>query len=138
MDGWFCTELPDVDITKPLQWPDESAEYLYLSHVLEHVSCADAMRFLKEAYRILAPGGKLRIVVPEIAFYMNRPHVQDLCEGHGHMQTFSYSNLQAMIYGAGFDAAKVRETGRMEIDAHSQTIGEEKDLIESLRVEAIK
>jgi len=138
LDGWLCTDIDEADIRQPLKFGDASASQLYASHVVEHVTSGESMRFFKECFRVLVPGGTLRIVVPEIARYMGREHIQDLCEGHGHFQTFCFDNLQAMLFGAGFDLEKIKETGRKEIDVHYKTIGDAKDLVESLHVEAIK
>ena len=78
------------------------------------------MRFLKEVYRVLAPDGLVRIVVPSInGQFMCREHIEDLCTGHGHFQTFSFQTLHAMLYAAGFDKDKIFETGRDDdIDWH--------------------
>ncbi len=46
---------------------DNSAELIYSSHFLEHLEYPEpAGFFLKECFRILKPGGKIRIVVPGI------------------------------------------------------------------------
>ena len=55
------------DLTRPLPWPDESAEHIYSSHTLEHLRREDGQRLLEECFRILRPGGSLRIVVPDLA-----------------------------------------------------------------------
>jgi SAM-dependent methyltransferase len=48
----------------PIQ--DKSVEALYSSHMLEHLDRSAAREFLKEATRVLVPGGHLRIVVPDL------------------------------------------------------------------------
>lgn len=55
-----------VDATKHLPLPDNSVEVLYTSHMIEHLDREEVKLFLREAYRILAPGGIIRIVVPDI------------------------------------------------------------------------
>ena len=45
---------------------DASAQCVYHSHVLEHLPREVARTFLLECKRILAPGGILRIVVPDL------------------------------------------------------------------------
>lgn len=47
----------------------ESVGYIYARHMLEHLSFADARRALNEWRRVLADGGILHIVVPDIAFH---------------------------------------------------------------------
>jgi len=54
------------DAIKGLPVKDETVEVLYSSHMLEHLDRNEADKFLKEAYRILLPGGIIRISVPDI------------------------------------------------------------------------
>ncbi len=54
------------DLRKPLPWPDASASAIYSSHTLEHLSKHDGARFLRECSRVLAPGGVIRIAVPDL------------------------------------------------------------------------
>jgi SAM-dependent methyltransferase len=46
--------------------PDAAASCVYHSHVLEHLPLDVARRFLTECHRVLAPGGILRVVVPDL------------------------------------------------------------------------
>lgn len=138
MDGFLCTDIAECDITKPLPWDDNTVEYAFISHCAEHVTSAECMRFFRNVHRILVPHGTFRVIVPAIGLHMNREHIQNLCEGHGHVQSFSFESLRAMLYGAGFEIANIRQTDRKPIDHHHNVIGEDKDYIESLRVEAVK
>lgn len=45
--------------------PDNVADLIYMSHVLEHVSHRDIIATLREMHRILKDGGVLRISVPD-------------------------------------------------------------------------
>ena len=54
------------DLRKPLIFPDSSMSAVYSSHTLEHLYRADAERLLHEVYRVLKPGGTVRIVVPDL------------------------------------------------------------------------
>lgn len=61
---------PDItlhDLRRALPWPDASAGAIYSSHTLEHLDREEGERFLRECARVLAPGGVLRIVVPDLA-----------------------------------------------------------------------
>lgn len=49
-----------------LPFGPESVDAIYSSHMLEHLSRSEAKRFLLEAKRVLRPGGRLRIVVPDL------------------------------------------------------------------------
>jgi predicted SAM-dependent methyltransferase len=53
----------------PLPVPDGVAEAVYSSHTLEHVTNAAVVNCLREAYRVLKPGGYLRITSPDIELF---------------------------------------------------------------------
>ncbi len=54
------------DIRKPFPYRDGTFEVVYASHVLEHLTPADAAALLREAHRVLGPGGIVRIAVPDL------------------------------------------------------------------------
>jgi len=55
-----------IDLKKKLPFHENYFDLVYHSHVLEHFTCADAKNLLDECYRILKPGGIIRIVVPDL------------------------------------------------------------------------
>lgn len=61
-EGILC-----CDIRRRLPFADASVAALYASHILEHVYRSEAVAFLREARRVLRPGGICRIVVPDAA-----------------------------------------------------------------------
>jgi predicted SAM-dependent methyltransferase len=63
-----------ADATK-IPCEDGVCEVLYSSHMVEHLDPDEAKSFLREAMRILRPGGIMRIAVPDI-----QKHVSDYCE----------------------------------------------------------
>jgi cephalosporin hydroxylase/predicted SAM-dependent methyltransferase len=54
------------DLTQALPLDDGSCAVVYHSHVLEHLPKADAPRFIAECFRVLKPGGILRVAVPDM------------------------------------------------------------------------
>jgi predicted SAM-dependent methyltransferase len=46
--------------------PSDTFDAVYHSHVLEHFAKADGEKFIAECYRILKPGGILRIALPNL------------------------------------------------------------------------
>lgn len=54
------------DVRNPLPFPADSAEVVYSSHLLEHLYFEEAGELVRECFRVLAPGGVLRIVVPDL------------------------------------------------------------------------
>ncbi len=51
--------------------PDDCADYVFASHFLEHLSQRHGEQLVREAARILRPGGVIRIAVPNLAFFMD-------------------------------------------------------------------
>jgi predicted SAM-dependent methyltransferase len=52
--------------TRRIPCPDNSAEVVYSSHMIEHLDCGEARDFLREAKRVLRPGGIIRLAVPDL------------------------------------------------------------------------
>jgi len=63
--GFQSVDAKDGQGIYPLAYPDDSAEEIYASHVLEHFSHQHAMAVLSEWVRVLKPGGRIRIAVPD-------------------------------------------------------------------------
>jgi len=65
----FVSHAPEVmahDLTTGIPVPDNSADAVYHSHVLEHFSKSNGAAFIQECFRVLKPGGVLRVVVPDL------------------------------------------------------------------------
>lgn len=54
------------DIVRGLPLPDQTADRLYASHVLEHLPRDDVPRALRNCYAVLKPGGLFRLIVPDL------------------------------------------------------------------------
>lgn len=50
----------------PLPYPDGSVSEIRASHILEHFTFGDAQKALEEWSRVLKPGGRIRISVPDV------------------------------------------------------------------------
>lgn len=53
------------DARRQLKFKDNSVDYIYSSHMLEHLFKEEAVFFLKECFRILKKGGSMRICIPD-------------------------------------------------------------------------
>jgi ubiquinone/menaquinone biosynthesis C-methylase UbiE len=62
----WSSEIFVHDIRKPLPFADGSADAVYASHVLEHLYREQGQQLIRESFRVLAPGGVVRIVVPDL------------------------------------------------------------------------
>lgn len=79
MEGWLNTDLePDIqrgvvylDISEQMPLPDESLYFIYSEHVIEHVSLETALAHFEDSYRVLKPGGVLRVAMPDLQFLLD-------------------------------------------------------------------
>jgi predicted SAM-dependent methyltransferase len=60
------------DLQKPLRYADGSVACIYAGELWEHFRYADAARLTRECNRVLAPGGVLRVCVPDGAEFWRR------------------------------------------------------------------
>lgn len=71
LDGWINLDIFPAQLSTNVLWglpfTDGQCRFVFLSHLLEHLFYpTDAMGLLQDIYRILEPGGIVRIVVPDI------------------------------------------------------------------------
>ena len=57
-------------------WESDSIDGIACNHCMEHFDAIDLQRMLKECYRILKPGGVMRVSVPD-ASYFRLVHADD-------------------------------------------------------------
>jgi predicted SAM-dependent methyltransferase len=97
-EGYFGIDIAageGIDAVVDLEvypWPIESdsAEDIVCNHYFEHVT--DLMQFMNEVYRILKPGGKIKIVSP---YYTSMRCWQDPTHKHAISEaTFLYYNKE--------------------------------------------
>lgn len=69
-----------VDLRKRLPFADGSFDAVFSSHLLEHIFRDEALRLLKEAHRVLKPGGRCRSLVPDLGAivqeYLGDPNIK--------------------------------------------------------------
>ena len=159
--GWQNFDA-DLDITNPLPFADNTIDFILAEHVVEHVRYRQAVLFLTECYRVLRPGGVVRIIVPSIERVMLyadedylkfvtrwvktsdvRGAVGAIMWEHGHKTAWTESLLVATMFYVGFGTA-VCEPQRSEhselchVDGHGRVIGDLNNWIESSIVEGTK
>lgn len=64
-------EIIYLDVTKRFELPDNSFNYIYSEHLFEHLTYHEGLNMLKECYRILKPGGIIRIATPNLEFLID-------------------------------------------------------------------
>jgi predicted SAM-dependent methyltransferase len=115
---------------------DRSVELIYNCHVLEHFKRREVNRVLREWYRVLAPGGLLRVSVPDFAALCEvyvRSRDLGLVIGpifgrqdylyNIHYNLFDFDTLKAQLEQAGFSQVRRydwRETEHVNIDDYAQ------------------
>lgn len=80
LPGWLNTDksVPDnwagaiyIDVRERFPLPDESMDYVYSEHLFEHLNFIQAKNMLKECYRVMKPGGVIRLALPHIEFLLD-------------------------------------------------------------------
>lgn len=106
LDGYANMDIKDGVAAYPLNYPDGVADEIRASHLLEHFPHRQIENVVKEWARVLKPGGKLSIAVPDFDWIVK-----------------AYSNgqrndpmLEAYLFGGQTDAA----------DFHKALFNEEK------------
>lgn len=142
--GWLNTELCPrgdeifLDATRRFPLPDASFDFVYSEHMIEHIPFTAAVGMMGECYRILRPGGILRIVTPDMVFlrtlleepvvpavaaYLAYAHAEHNVDGPrgsglhvfnhfvrawGHQFIYDEPSLTALLCGAGFTGVATR------------------------------
>jgi SAM-dependent methyltransferase len=127
--GW-SDSIQTYDLKKALPYKDSSVDYVYTSHFLEHLELKDSQRLMSEVFRILKPGGIVRVVIPDLALgarqyvaaieanpddasaahefvdwlQLNRPGLRD-----PHLWMYDAASLSAMLNQVGFSEVVVCE-----------------------------
>jgi predicted SAM-dependent methyltransferase len=142
--GWLNVDVNDsadmkADLSEfPWPFPDDVADELLASHILEHFTKADGRLFLTECLRVLKPGGVLKIAVPDMDAFIearqtgNESRVEgytwrDLNHFMGgderetnpwqrHKYMYTYESLAFTLEMLGFD--QVRERKAENIDSN--------------------
>ena len=113
--------LSYLDVSRPFPFPDDSFEAAYSSHVLEHLLPGDARNCVRELRRVLAPGGVVRLAVPDldqlVASYDAadpEPFLEGIYQGRTardnarHWWHYSEASLTRLLEEEGFVRARRR------------------------------
>lgn len=117
IEGWTPIDRKLGTEAFPLNYPDNSVEEIRASHILEHFAYADVEKALAEWLRVLKPGGRIRIAVPDFdrvmdsriaggdpqemwRFYLmgGQEHADDF-----HRSAFTHEILERFMGCAGFE-----------------------------------
>ncbi len=85
LPGWLNTDFYPVapadvflDATRPFPFADRTFDFIFSEHVIEHVTYAEGLSMLGESFRVLKPGGWIRIATPDLKKFVDLfQHPQD-------------------------------------------------------------
>lgn len=110
IEGWLNTDVqcnyPEVSYLnagKLYPFPDNSFEYIFSEHLFEHLSIVEQTVMLEECYRILKPGGRVRLAMPNLHFIM------DLYNHPNKEYNRKYLEWSYRLFGIRKDTPKVSE-----------------------------
>jgi predicted SAM-dependent methyltransferase len=159
MKGWInvdrlsrpATELSyfKVDLVEYHPFPDNIFDFGYAEDFLEHLSQADSLIFLCEAYRTLRPGGVLRLSFPGFeqvlkSHYSDKGYHAavkgkvDAYETWNHLHFYSREELALVGSHIGFRKMVFTEHGKSEHDELRDIDIREKQINLNTYVEMIK
>ena len=114
-----------LDLTRRFPFRDASIDAVLATHVLEHLTVAEARACVREVHRVLAPGGVLRVAVPDLDAVVGGydpanpdAFLDGLLQGrersmsrHRHWWNYNETSMRALLESAGFATVVRREYG---------------------------
>lgn len=122
LDGYENLDRKTGQEIYPLDYPDGAADEIRASHVLEHFSHRDTLNVLRDWCRVLKPGGKIQICVPDMEVvchtvaagipinaegYLMGGHIDD-DDRHG--AVFTRAKLAALLMECGLERVRIFES----------------------------
>ena len=91
-DGWLNLDVNNVadyyvDVRNPVKIKEGVVDFIYSSHMVEHLEHNELINHLKECYRILRKGGILRLGIPDFFLIINNYPNQDFLEKYRSLVT---------------------------------------------------
>lgn len=158
LEGWENYDYPEIDVTKPLPFENDSIDFLFMEHLIEHLTHIQALTLFHECFRVLKAQGIVRVIVPDVCqiakeadkhyyeflqFYKLGSPVHNIVCNHTHQSAWTRDMLRVFLVDAGFgveDAVLYSSVHKEldNIDGHGKAIGCEANNIESVAVEGTK
>ena len=148
LPGWLNCDLIlhreaviELDLAKPFPLPDAAFDLAFTEHAIEHLSYTDGAAMLRETYRVLKPGGVLRVATPDFDAIarLRRPDLEPLERDYvewsvdqylpagsplsahlivnnfmrdwGHLCVYDRPTLEALLEDCGFTEIRTAEIG---------------------------
>jgi predicted SAM-dependent methyltransferase len=62
-------ETINFNLLRPWPWPENSVKFIAGAHFIEHLDLNKCLQFCEQAYKVLKPGGVLRLSCPDLEAY---------------------------------------------------------------------
>jgi len=144
-----------LDFGRPLPFADKAFAGAFCEHVLEHFEIEDGEAIAREVCRVLEPGGRFRVIVPDAELVMRRyfdepQAIADYRESRSpiegvnsffrqryeHQFLYDWPGMRDMLLRAGF--SEVLRKGFKQGDVEAILLDHPKYEWESLYVEAVR
>lgn len=162
LEGWDNRDV-DCDIREPLPYRDNSVDFVFCEHGVEHTTSREAWTLFVECYRVLKPGGVVRIAIPDLSRmskHMTQEYADAVKKGghgdgsfqsalkacvfeHGHQSVWTGTLLSTFLYAVGFKTTlcRIGQSKHQElrgIEGHGKVVGEDIAEVETSVCEGIK
>lgn len=81
LNGWLNTDcfplslsISHLDATRAFPFSDETFDFVFSEHMIEHISYPHGLTMLSECFRVLKRGGRIRLSTPDLAFLVALAH----------------------------------------------------------------
>lgn len=64
-------EILHLDVTDTFPFSNDTIDYIFSEHMIEHISYLNGLTMLSECYRVLRNNGKIRISTPDLQFLVD-------------------------------------------------------------------
>lgn len=78
LDGWLSTDYEPassrvvyLDATQKFPFDENTFDYVYCEHMIEHVPYTAGLCMLKECHRVMRNGGVIRVATPDLEVLLN-------------------------------------------------------------------
>lgn len=108
-----------LDLSKKLPFPSNSFQYVFSSHVFEHIPRRAMGALLAEILRILKPRGVMRVSVPDLSYFVRnyRPadadefvrgvfEIEQAGDKNRHQWMYSNATMIKLLEDAGFSSVR--------------------------------
>jgi len=151
LEGWLNTDVDPpnrsvayMDATMAFPFGDGEFDYIMAEHMIEHIDYPAGQAMLRECFRVLKPGGRVRFATPDLAvllglYFGEKTELQeeyiewavarflngiDSCkavfvinnffQSWGHRFLYDAETLRQALYNAGFRDIKFYKPGESE------------------------